>query len=188
MTPGDAMRDAGRLWEDWLIDLLMAATRRRSGDSGAQDDDDTNEDGDDLAPTVRRVVQAAGAPAPLVRAPRSVFELAQAMESGPVRLHRYCVPKSATGCAPSASAPPRRVVSTVARAGAVVRVSGLAYPGGRWTAEKAEKERARRARQTPPRPSAAAREFRIGKGAAPHAVPGPLVPLPVPAAGAAVLA
>jgi hypothetical protein len=181
------MRDAGCLWDEWLIDLLMAATRRRRCDDANRDTDDDDVDGDDLAPVQRVALVAGTVPPPTTTAARSVFELAQGAESGPVRVHRHNFPGSPSGFATSASAPPRRAVNTVARAGAVVRVSGLAYPCGRWTEAKAEAERVRRAKQRPPRPSAAAREFRISKGAA-QTVPGPLVVQPVPPAGAAVRA
>ncbi|MDZ5457886.1 hypothetical protein [Azohydromonas lata] len=157
------MREAGCLWDDFVIELLIAATRQRN--RGANDPDD---DSDDLMPA-QRVVPAAGtAPPPVTATARSVFDLAQDVESGPVRVHRHNMPGSSSGFSLSASAKPRRAFNTVARAGAVVRVSGLAYPGNRWTAEKAEKERARRARQKVPPPSLAAKNFKFSKaGAAP---------------------
>jgi hypothetical protein len=129
-----------------LADLLPLATRHRG-------------DHDDEEPVHRVRTKAGALPPPETNSPRSVFELGYSVASAPVRLHRYCVPGSSTGSAASASAPPRRAVNIVARAGDRVRVSGLAYPGDRWTAERAEKERIRRAKQIVPRPSAAAKQF-----------------------------
>lgn len=62
-------------------------------------------------------------------------------------------------------APHRRMTDKVRRVGAHVVVHGMAYPSGRWTDERAEAERVRRAKQVVPKPVAAARVFRVGKGA-----------------------
>jgi hypothetical protein len=42
-------------------------------------------------------------------------------------------------------------------------VRGLAYPSGRMTNERAERERERRAKQAPPKPSAKAAKFKVRK-------------------------
>lgn len=122
---------------DYVIELLVAATRRRS---------------DDDAPVIRRLTRAGDAPPPPTRAPRSIFDLAQRIGAD---MHQ---------ASSASSSPPPRAVDTVARAGDVVRVRGLAYPGGRWTAERAERERIRRAKQRPPKPGAAVRVCVFGKG------------------------
>lgn len=135
------MQEANNL-EDLVIALLMAATRRRS------DDDDE--------PAIHALTQAGEAPPPATKAACSIFDLAQRIGAAqPADTQQDSRPSSAT---------PGRAVSIVVRAGDVVRVSGLAYPSNRWTAERAERERIRRAKQLPPKPSAAARVFQIGRG------------------------
>lgn len=59
-----------------------------------------------------------------------------------------------------------RTVERVQRLKGRTIVSGLAFPAGRWTDERAERERIRRAKQVVPKPSAAARVCRFGSGAA----------------------
>lgn len=92
-----------------------------------------------------RVVKAAEVEKLDVRAPRSIFDMADAMKAAK-DLQRRGRFGEASGFVPSAPSP------TVLREGGVVRVVGAQYPANRWTEEREEQERARRARQKPPRP------------------------------------
>lgn len=91
-----------------------------------------------------RVVAAAELPPPVTRAPTSIFAMAATI-------------KAARRTAFSESRPAPLPAVHVQRAHGITRVTGAQYPAARWTQEKAEAERARRAKQRPPRPTAAAK-------------------------------
>lgn len=109
--------------------------------------DDDSDDAPDLGPPVEPflhlVRSAAGLPAPRTDGIPSVFRLATAGALG-ARLF---------------SGPPRAAndgaqrVSEILRDAGVVRCTGRHYPADRWDAERVEKERARRAKQRPPKPT-----------------------------------
>lgn len=94
---------------------------------------------------VRRVVPAAEAEPVKTRAVASIFALAASIRR----------PAGRPAFAASAPAPLQAVA--VVRSEGVTRHVGAMYPAGRWTPEKEEAERARRARQRPPKPTAAAK-------------------------------
>ncbi len=98
---------------------------------------------------VQRVVPALGQKPVPVRAVLSVFDLARSIAMAVAEM-----PPAPVEVTPSTPRPWRPVV--VAQEG-VTRVSGAQYPSNRWTAEREEQERVRRAKQTPPKPSKAAR-------------------------------
>ena len=112
-------------------------------------DDDADEDlfgTPELLPVQQRIVSAATAQRVAVRAPASVWDLAAGVG----------LQTEAMGMV-LAEMPPAPLRSTVTRVEGVVRVVGAAYPGNRWDDERIEQERARRARQKPPRPVKGAR-------------------------------
>lgn len=95
-------------------------------------------------PAVQRCVPALGQPLPVVACPRSVFEIASSKvpKGGLAKLRR-----------PSAATPePLRPQRVVTPGFSVTQCEGTRYPDARWTPEKAELERIRRAKQRPPRP------------------------------------
>lgn len=94
----------------------------------------------------RRVISARQAEPVKTRAPASIFAFAAACGHVGGRMPAF---------QPSAPAPLHSVA--VQRADGVIRNVGAMYPAGRWTPEKQEAERARRARQRPPKPTAAAK-------------------------------
>ena len=96
------------------------------------DEDDEIDD----APVVRRVVRARDVAPPVCVAPRSVFDLAKR----PVHLRLDSAPDD------------QRVVGKIEQREGVTRFTGAAYPV-RWTQEDEARERLRRARQRPPRPT-----------------------------------
>lgn len=100
-----------------------------------------DDDGDD-DPYVRVVVSASARPAPKTVAPRSVFDLAG------VGLQWL----SGTRAAGQGSSTYSQQKPIVERADGVTRNQGAQYPSNRWTEEREELERQRRARQKPPRP------------------------------------
>lgn len=55
------------------------------------------------------------------------------------------------------ASPPPAKRPTIQREEGVVRCTGAAYPSNRWDAERIEQERARRAKQRPPKPTRAAK-------------------------------
>lgn len=132
-------RRAGRPANDpWRWRSLFAAAGFAFGPDELDADDDTP----DLEPTVQRQISAAGAPALIAarRAPASVFDLAQR----PVELRS--VMRSAR---PASSAPPGATLTRrVVRVGNVTRCTLVPVTE---TAEWAEREQARRARQRPPK-------------------------------------
>lgn len=100
----------------------------------------THDDGEDIdPPMVHLVVPAAGRALPLTRAPASVFQLAER----PIR----------TALRASMTPTPQPVLVSASIADGVKRCTGHSYPGNRWTEEKAEAERIRRAKQRPPKPT-----------------------------------
>ena len=99
---------------------------------------------------VRRFIVAASAQPPRSKAAASIFQLA-ALIAGK---HKGRKPAQAAFVP---SAPIGLHAVAVERAGGVVRTVGAMYPAGRWTPEKEEAERARRAKQRPPKPTAAAK-------------------------------
>lgn len=92
----------------------------------------------------RRVISAAQAEPVRTTAPASIFALAASVKAS-----------GRPDFAPSGPAPLPSVA--VERRHGLVRNVGAMYPAGRWTPEKEEAERARRARQRPPKPTAAAK-------------------------------
>ena len=94
-----------------------------------------------------RIVSATDAPPPVTTAAPSIFAMAATFIAGkPARRYDF-----------QPSAPGRLAASAVERAAGVTRVVGAQYPAARWTEEKAEAERVRRAKQRPPKPTKAAR-------------------------------
>lgn len=93
---------------------------------------------------VHRIVAAAGLSPPVTRAARSVFDLAAGLG------------ETTSDVTPDASPYPAEVRQVV-RTGGTTRHVGCAYPSNRWTPEREEQERARRARQRPPKPVKGAR-------------------------------
>ena len=99
----------------------------------------------------RRIVSAATAgPAPETRAAPSIFAMAASIAAD-----RAMRGRAACDFAPSGSGALAAV--EVRRFDGVTRVAGAMYPAGRWTEEKAEAERVRRAKQRPPKPTKAAK-------------------------------
>jgi hypothetical protein len=108
-----------------------------------------DEDGDEWAqaPFIRVIGPAAGRPAPVTAAPRSVFDLAGLVLSG------------ARHAAPEETEEPKvepRYAAVMEIADGIRRCVGAAFPS-RWTPEDEERERQRRARQRPPKPTKKAR-------------------------------
>lgn len=102
---------------------------------------DLDEDEEPLP--VHVIVPAAGQPPLKTSAVRTVFELADARLSG----------RRLSGLpALRPDEPARRFVQALREAG-TTRCVGGQYPGDRWTEERAELERVRRAKQRPPRPT-----------------------------------
>lgn len=93
----------------------------------------------------RQVVSAALAPAVVTVAVPSIFALADAMKAAK-QLRKQGRFGDAAGFKTTA---PRPIVT---RDGGALRVQGAAYPSNRWTEERAEHERIRRAKQRPPKP------------------------------------
>lgn len=94
-----------------------------------------------------RVIAAADAPPPVTRAHASIFAMAATFMKGqPSRRYDF-----------DATTRPGALPVQVERAAGVTRVVGAQYPACRWTEEKAEAERIRRAKQRPPKPSARAK-------------------------------
>jgi hypothetical protein len=102
--------------------------------------DDT--DDEDFIPVVRRIVDAKGTTAPVTWAPRSIWELAAAA----AKLLKV------RGRFGNAAGVTSKGVTSVDLATGVTHYAGASYPS-RWTSEDEERERSRRARQKPPRPS-----------------------------------
>lgn len=102
------------------------------------------------AQPVHRMVQAADMPAPDVRGPRSVFDMAAIVADAgrmlAAGLGRFGSAEQFTARRP-----------TVQREAGVLKVAGAAYPANRWDQERVEQERQRRARQRPPKPSGKAK-------------------------------
>jgi hypothetical protein len=117
-------------------------------------DDDTEYD----YPT-HRMIAATEAPPIKPTAPRSVFDLAAGMDLPTLRrMSASLKAHGRTGHDPvfspaSASASPAKI-STANGA----RIVGAQYPANRWTPEREEQERIRRAKQKPPKPKASARK------------------------------
>lgn len=110
-------------------------------------DDESLLDEEDDTPPLHVIVPAAGQPLPRTRAPRSIFEVGTA--SGI---------RSMLGDSFSSDAAERPTrFSVCVRDGGTTRCVGGQYPANRWTAEREAQERARRARQKPPRPVKKAR-------------------------------
>ncbi len=115
---------------------------------------------------VHRCVPASDANMEMVVGPASIWDVALLAARPEPQLDLFGDIEHAPPAAapePVQAAPQHPTVDTVSRLRGRTVVRGLAYPDNRWTAEKAEKERARRARQIVPKPSAAARVFRVGK-------------------------
>lgn len=111
-----------------------------------------NDDDDDdfCAPPVRRVVPAAQAQALTGLGPASVFTMADAAAASKA-LRSGGRFGSAEGFEPAPPYAERR--ATVTRADGVTRCTGSQYPSNRWDEAREEQEKARRARQKPPRPT-----------------------------------
>lgn len=103
-------------------------------------------DDDEWDHPVRRIVSATEATPIRTRAPASIFAMA-----GMLRSARPARPAFAV------SAPAALPAVAVERREGVTRIVGAMYPAGRWTPEKEEAERVRRAKQRPPKPTAAAK-------------------------------
>lgn len=106
-------------------------------------DVDEEDEDDEFDFPVHGIVSAAGLVAPVTRAPRSIFELAQRPVATRIRTSL-------------AAPPPPPPLPQTQRQDGVTRCLGAAYPS-RWTPEDEERERQRRARQKPPKPSKRAR-------------------------------
>jgi hypothetical protein len=97
---------------------------------------------DDMPP-VRRVVPATECQTPRISSPRSVFEIAQ------FPLPRWRM----VGAGYQAANEPKKLLAAgLKREPGVTRCEGASYPV-RWTAVDFDRERARRARQRPPKPT-----------------------------------
>lgn len=117
--------------------------------AASEDDFDADliDDGD-LLPVTRRVLPAKGQPVPMTFAPRSVFEMASMMATK-LKLHgRFGAASGFDDRKPE----PSRVVAKVDLGNGRTKVVGANYPP-RWTEHDVEKERQRRARQKPPKPT-----------------------------------
>lgn len=97
---------------------------------------------------VHVVVRAAEVPAPRTRAVASIFHLAASLKAAGGKRQRQ------VRFRPEAAAVK---ASAIEKAPGVVRIVGAQYPANRWTPEREEAERVRRARQKPPRPPKKAR-------------------------------
>lgn len=129
--------------------LPAAADGAPDGDS----DGDTEYD----YPT-HRMISATEAPPIKPTAPRSVFDLAAGMDLPTLReMAAALKAHGRTAHAPvfsaSASSGPAKVTTEQG-----ARVIGAQYPANRWTPEREEQERIRRAKQRPPKPKAGARK------------------------------
>lgn len=126
---------------------------------------DEEDDDIDSWPVCQVMTRAGSVPLPVTRAARSVFELVVPAAPPPKRTKRReplaCISQlelfdwlcdEPNSGRKTAQIKPQRTVMHALRDGAGVKVCGLAYPGNRWTPEKEEKERARRARQVLPKP------------------------------------
>jgi hypothetical protein len=112
----------------------------------------------DEPPICRSVVPAGSVPPPRTRAPRSVFDLAIAAAANLKQRGRF---GAAEGFEVPATARPLPVA--VERSAGVVRHIGDRYPSDRWTEAKQARENERRAKQRPPKPTAAAKGKRSRK-------------------------
>ena len=92
------------------------------------------------------MIQAADAPKLRTRAQSSIWAVAQAIADDK-RVH---LGKTGPECEP-------QTLQAVHREHGVTRVMGAQYPANRWTQEREEQERARRARQVLPKPPKGAR-------------------------------
>lgn len=97
----------------------------------------------DLNPVVQRLVPALACEPLQPLGPTSIFGLAETAQA----LWRNGRFGNAAGFETSTPGP------TVKREPGVIRVVGARYPDNRWTEEKEERERERRARQIVPRPT-----------------------------------
>lgn len=111
----------------------------------------------------QRWTQASEGDAEVCAGPASIWDVAllAAVPDAQLDLFGELLPEPV---APPAERLPRTVERVQRLKGRTV-VSGLAFPSGRWTDERAEAERIRRAKQVVPRPTAAARACKFGKGA-----------------------
>ena len=92
------------------------------------------------------MIAAAEAPKLRTRAVASIWAVAQAIAAD----KRVCLGKTGPECEPQA-------LQAVHREHGVTRVMGAQYPANRWTQEREDQERARRARQVLPKPPKGAR-------------------------------
>lgn len=100
-----------------------------------------------------RIVSAAAERPPATNAPPSIFALAARIAAKARRgAHR-----SDASFLPSIPARLQSVAVERGHSQGVTRNVGSMYPAGRWTPEKEEAERVRRAKQRPPKPTKAAR-------------------------------
>ena len=104
---------------------------------------------DDFDYPLQRVVPAAQAEAPTTRAVRSIFDMAAAAAASQAL--------RAGGRFGASEQFKAQQAPQVTRVDGVVRVVGARYPANRWDEQRHEQERARRARQKPPRPTKRAR-------------------------------
>jgi hypothetical protein len=114
---------------------------------GLDDEDDA-----ETPPFVHAWTAAADAPAPVTRAPRSIFDMVSVIKAaGKMAKRGRFGAASGFKVTPTTSPYPEQA-PTVERADGVVRVAGARYPSNRWDDAREERERERRARQRPPKP------------------------------------
>ncbi len=123
-------------------------------------DGDSDEDTEYDYPTHRMIAATEAAPIKPT-APRSVFDLAAGMDLPTLRemsaaLKAHGRTAHAPVFAASASTPGSVPAKVATEQGA--RVIGAQYPANRWTPEREEQERIRRAKQRPPKPKAGTRK------------------------------
>jgi hypothetical protein len=123
----------------------------------SQDDDEADDPTLDAENAVwgsrRRTVDARYAEPLAPGAPASIWAMAKAASDALRKGGRF---GAAAGFKASAPLFKGRPVVTPAAPG-VTKVQGSRYPANRWTDERAEQEKARRARQKPPKPVRGAR-------------------------------
>ena len=111
-----------------------------------------DEDEAETPPFVHAWTTAADAPAPVTRAPRSIFDMGAVIKAAGkmAKRGRFGAGSGFKVTAPASPYPEQ--APTVERAAEVVRVAGARYPSNRWDDAREERERERRARQRPPKP------------------------------------
>lgn len=123
--------------EEGLLPLQIEAPPSDGAGEVALDDDFER-------PIVHRVIPAAGQPIPTALGPRTIFELCSISDEAAAEVLGELAHEPAMQ-------PQERPLVT--RDAGITRASGCAYPANRWTPEREEQERQRRAKQKPPRPA-----------------------------------